>query len=89
MSRKQSHEQKLSYQYQLQTSYNHHVKSPYIELLESKKKVYGHRFDSQKHNRSYGHQPNTQPTNINITKGHSSKNIQHSKHTKSISSEKY
>lgn len=92
MSRKQSHDHKHTYQYQMPTSYNPNVKSPYIELLESKKKVYGHRFDYNKHNRSSGPQPQstTQPTNINYNK--SAKNTSSNfgnKPVKSVSSEKY
>ena len=52
MNRKQSHETTSQGYGQGTYKISYQVNSPYVELLESKKKVYGHRFE-QKANRSF------------------------------------
>ena len=52
MNRKHSHETNSQGYGQGSYKISYQVNSPYVELLESKKKVYGHRFD-QKANRSF------------------------------------
>lgn len=60
MNRKQSHETSSHGYGQGTYKISYQVNSPYVELLESKKKVYGHRYD-HKANRSFTH---TAPTHI-------------------------
>ena len=78
MSRKQSHEASSQGTYKI----SYQVNSPYVELLESKKKVYGHRYEG-KANRSFTNY--VKPSPVSIT---SMFNQQVPKSFKSVSTEK-
>lgn len=63
MNRKQSHEPLGSYAQTQNHKIQYQVTSPYIELLESKKKNYGYRYD-MKNNRSFNNYAKPSPASI-------------------------